>query len=91
MFAELVIFPTTIGGVIQICVVPLVPDWSVEKLFEYLHEVPFGLLFATWIIGTSSVFLYLHCTKTDKAALCSCLQESCRLCERCVLAPRSWE
>jgi E3 ubiquitin-protein ligase MARCH6 len=55
MFAELVIFPTTIGGVIQICLVPMFPGWSIEKLFGYLHEVPFGTLFTTWIVGTSSV------------------------------------
>ena len=56
MFAELVIFPITIGGVIQVCVVPLAPKWSLEKLLEHLYEVPFGTLFATWIVGTSYIF-----------------------------------
>lgn len=53
MFAELAIFPATIGMVIQVCIVPLTPYWSMETLLEYFQQVPFGALFVTWIIGTS--------------------------------------
>jgi hypothetical protein len=53
MFAELAIFPIMIGLVIQICTVPMFSDWSVEKLYTQLREIPFGVLFTSWIVGTS--------------------------------------
>lgn len=57
MFTELVIFPVMIGLVIQVCTVPIIPDWTIEKLYLHLHAVPFGALFTSWIMGTSYVHM----------------------------------
>ena len=52
MSLELVVFPLGIGFVVDACTVPLFAEANLAARFGRLRQVPFSMLFNSWLIGT---------------------------------------
>ena len=49
---ELVVFPLTIGGYINIAAMPIFPGMTFKSRFKDLKDGSFGTVFVLWMIGT---------------------------------------
>ncbi|OXG23731.1 E3 ubiquitin-protein ligase MARCH6 [Cryptococcus neoformans Ze90-1] len=58
MTLELVAFPLCVGGMIDLCLVPLFPGATILSRWENLVCSPFGTAFIDWLVGSMFMFSF---------------------------------
>ncbi|KIS00118.1 E3 ubiquitin-protein ligase MARCH6 [Cryptococcus deuterogattii 2001/935-1] len=58
MTLELVAFPLCVGGMIDLCFVPLFPGATILSRWENLLRSPFGTAFIDWLVGSMFMFSF---------------------------------
>jgi E3 ubiquitin-protein ligase MARCH6 len=52
MIVELVVFPLGIGGVLELCLIPLIQGGTLSGMANVWKDRPFGGIFLAWLVGT---------------------------------------